>query len=136
MCGLPSALFTASQINIGNNYWSEVIKSMKPLYVTMFILFAVDALSMAINSLCLWKMVSINIIQEYCRVVCNYWFFLVIYLSLNMTFYLVTTDVNFGMDGTQSFQWVSNEGWINLVNDSHDIAVNEKTQLLSKISFQ
>ena len=102
--------------NIGNNYWSEEIKSMSPIYVTMFILFAVDGFSIATNSLCLWKVVNINILQEYCRVICNYWLFMAICHALNMAFYLGGTDINFGMDATQSFHWVSNDGWINFVN--------------------
>ena len=122
--------------NIGNNYWSETIKSLTPLYVTMFILFAVDAISVAINSFCLWKMVKINIIQEYWQTICNYWFFMAIFLAADLAVYFGSTDINFGMDETQSFHWVSNDGWIKLINDSYDIAVEEKIQLLSKINLQ
>ena len=122
--------------NIGNNYWSETIKSLTPLYVTMFILFAVDAISVAINSFCLWKMVKINIIQQYWQTICNYWFFMAIFLAADLAVYFGSTDINFGMDGTQSFHWVSNDGWIKLINDSYDIAVEEKIQLLSKINLQ
>ena len=99
----------------------------------MFILFAVDAFSAAINSVCLWKAMKLNVIQEYCRVICNYWRFMAIFVALNMAFYLSSTDINFGMDGTLTFHWISNKGWINLVNDSNHIAVEEKVQLLSKI---
>ena len=122
--------------NIGNNYWSEVIKSMNPLYITMFILFVVDAFSTTIHSLCLWKAMKLNVIQEYCRVIRSYWLFMTIFLAMDLAFYLATTDINFGMDGTQTFHWISCKGWINLVNDSHDIAVEEKEQLLSKIILQ
>ena len=37
-----------------------------------------------------------------------------------MTAYFATNDINMGMDGTQSFQWTSRKGWINLVNNSNE----------------
>ena len=119
--------------NIGNNYWSEEIKNIVPLFVTMTILFVVDTLSIILNAFCLWKVVKINILPEFYRTISKYWYFMTINLGYVMNVYFSTTDINLGMDQTQSFQWITNEGWINLVNTSTYLSSQEKTELISKV---
>ena len=100
--------------NVGNNYWSKKIKDIDPVLGTMTILFAFDTLNVLINSFCLWKVVRVNMIHEFCGVLRRYWYFQAIALGLNMTAYFASTDINLGVDGTQSFKWISHEGWIHL----------------------
>ena len=93
--------------NIGNNYWSEEIKNLGPILITMILLFAVDTLSMVLNSLAIWNAAKVNMLIEFCRVLSKYWFFIAIKLALNMIAYFATNDINMGMDGTLTFQWMS-----------------------------
>ena len=53
-----------------------------------------------------------------------------------MVQYNATLDVNFGVDDTQAFQWISNEGWINLVNESKVLRNEEKVELMANATFR
>ena len=116
--------------NIGNTYWSQEIKDLAPLLLTMFGLFAIDTLSVIINSICLWKMANINVIQEFCRVIRKYWLTLAIFLTANVTIYFSANDINGGIDKTGSFLWITDAGWMKLVNSSNYLTNEEKTKLL------
>ena len=118
--------------NVRNNYWSEEIENIGPLFLTMTILFSVDILSAVINSFWLQKAAETNIFQDFYRLLSKYWYFMVIKLAVRMTTYFATNDVNMGMDGTQSFQWTSQEGWMSLVNNSNVLTDKEKASLLQK----
>ena len=118
--------------NVGNTYWSKPIEDIGYLFLVMFGLFAFDTLSAVINSLWLWKMVKLNMLQEFSRVLKEYWLFMAVKLAFNMMVYFSANDINFGMDRTRSFPWVSHEGWINLVNSSKDLSYEEKVELLTK----
>ena len=116
--------------NIANTYWSQDIKDLAPLLLTMFGLFAIDTLSVLINSYCLWKMANINVIQEFCRVIRKYWLTIAIFLTTNMTIYFSANDINNGIDKTGSFLWITDAGWMKLVNSSNYLTNEEKTKLL------
>ena len=103
---------------MGNTYWSEKIEDIGYLLLEMFGLFAFDTLSAVINSLWLWKKVKLNMLQEFSRVLKEYWLFMAVKLAFNMMVYFIANDINFGNDGTRSFTWISDEGWIKLVNSN------------------
>ena len=117
--------------NIGNNYWSEKIDNLGPLFLTMSILFVVDLFSVIINSIWLWKVLNVSILLEFRRVLGKYWFFMATKLAFNMATYFATNDINLGMDRTWSFEWITEEGWKNLVKNSTDITDEEKSDILS-----
>ena len=121
--------------NVGNSYWGKPIKTLGPLFATMSILFAVDTLSVAINSFCLWKIIKVDMFQEFCRVLSRYKFFMAINLAQKMVLCFGSTDINYGIDVTRSFQWISDEGWRNLVNNSSDITPEEKAMLIAEKNF-
>ena len=116
--------------NIGNNYWSKEIDDLGPLLITMSVLFGVDILSVLINFFCIWKALKVNMLSEVCRVLNKYWYFMTIQLSASMSLYFAGTDINFGMDETLSFQWISNEGRISMVNASNVLTNEEKAEFI------
>ena len=107
--------------NVGNTYWSKKIEDIYSVLGTMAILFGFDTLNVLINSVCLWKVVRVNMTQEFCRVLRRYWYFQAIALGLNMTGYFASTDINLGVDGTQSFKWISRKGWMHLFFNSNNL---------------
>ena len=121
--------------NIGNTYWSTEIEDLGPLFVTMSILFGVDLLSIMINSFCIWKAVKVDMISEFFRFLKSYWYMLALWLSSNMVAYFSSIDINMGNDATGSFQWISNDGWINLVNMSSVLGNEEKVELIANAAF-
>ena len=119
--------------NVGNTYWSKEITDIGHFFLVLFGLFAFDTLSALINSFCLWKIITINIFHEFCRVLEKYWLFIGVKLSFNLITHFSSNDVNGGMDKTKAFQWISDEGWMDLVNRSSDLTNEEKAELLAKI---
>ena len=119
--------------NVGNTYWSTEMEDIGYFFLVLFGLFAFDTLSALINSFCLWKMLDINMFHEFCRVLEKYWFFMGVKLSFNMVTYFSVNDINAGMDKTRAFQWISDEGWMDLVNRSSDLTNEEKKELFTTI---
>ena len=120
--------------NVGNTYWSTEMEDIGYFFLVLFGLFAFDTLSALINSFCLWKTININMLQEFCRVVEKYWFFMAVKLAFNTVVYLPANDINAGLDKTRAFQWISDEGWMDLVNRSNDLTNEEKRELFTKVT--
>ena len=119
--------------NVKNTYWSTKLEDIGHFFLVLFGLFAFDTLSALINSFCLWKMVELNMLNEFCRVLENYWFFMGVKLAFNLATYLPANDINAGMDKTKAYQWISDEGWMHLVNRSSDLTNEEKAELFTEV---
>ena len=122
--------------NVGNTIWSNAIsiEDLAYLIVVMLAMLAFDILSALINSFCLWKIANINMLQQLSCVLEKYWLFIAINLALYVITFFPANDVNLGMDRTNHFQWISDEGLINLVNGSINLDNEEKEYLLSSIT--
>ena len=60
--------------NIRNNYWQyESIDDIGTVVEAVSLMFAIDLCSAIIAGLLLWKMCSINILREFCRIMDEYW---------------------------------------------------------------
>ena len=121
--------------DVSNTYWSGEMKDFGPVFRMMSILFFVDTLSVIINSFLLWKMLNVNMIEEFCRVLTKYWFLIAVPLELSMSLYLATKDVNLGIDETHAYLWIRNEGRAQLINSSNDLTEVEKTNVLANVTF-
>ena len=121
--------------NIGNTHWGNEIEDFSPLYVKMSILFGVDTMSFLMNSFCLWKVLNVNMLSETYRVLSKYWYFIAIYLSSNTNSNICSLDINIGYDPSASFLWITNEGWVTLVNDSTALTNEEKARLIAKVTL-
>ena len=121
--------------NIGNTHWGKEIEDLSPLYVKMSILFGVDTMSFLMNSFCLWKVLNVNMLSETYRVLSKYWYFIAIYLSSNTNSNICSLDINIGYDPSASFLWITNEGWVTLVNDSTALTNEEKARLIAKVTL-
>ena len=65
--------------NMRNSYWSyKEIEDISNVFVTMFILFAVDSLSVLFNSFYLWKIRNLKMHREFLRIFKKYWIFMAI----------------------------------------------------------
>ena len=122
--------------NIGNSYWNNEIEDIGPVVLTMTILFGVDMLSFFITVICFWKIAKVDMLQEFCRIIGQYWYYMAIILAFITAGGIITTDINLGMDESQSYQWITNDGWINLVNQSTHLTNEEKAELIAKRTLQ
>ena len=117
--------------NVGSIYWGEVIEDLGPLLFSMVILFVFDVLSVLVTSGVLWKVASINMLQEFRDGIDKYWLFFIIKLGSFWAGYFALTDINLGMDSTWSFDWITPEGRRCLINNSIDLTDEEKMTLMT-----
>ena len=115
--------------------WSEELENIGPVFLTITILFGVDTLSALTNSICLCKILNMNVLSEFSQVLRKYGHLIAIFGAANAVHYFASKDINLGLDHTMSFQWASKEGWIKLLNNSIDLTHEEKTELLAKSNF-
>ena len=105
-------------VNIGSTFWGKPIKNINYVFVMMFLLYSVDTISATINSIVLWKFTKINMLNEFCGVLTKYWLFMVIKLSHLISSYFASNDVNFGIDFSGKFEWLTPEGRLNLIQNA------------------
>ena len=114
-------------VNIGSTFWGQPIKDINNVFRIMGLLYTVDTISAAINSIVLWRITKINMLQEFCRVLTKYWLFVVIKLGYIMTNYFVSIDINFRADSSGKFEWTTSEGRLNLIYNSTYLTAEEIT---------
>ena len=86
---------------IGCSYWTyQEIKDIQPLLGMMAMLFAVDTLSVLLNFICIWFATKKNMIDEFYRVLGDYWYLMAIKLSFNLVTIFSGRDVNVAADST------------------------------------
>ena len=117
--------------DIGNTFWGTPIRDIGPLFYTMFILFSFDTVSALVNSIVLWKVIRVNMLQEFSRFISKYWFFMMTKLSFSMAHYFASKDVNGGMDSSGKLEWITPEGRLSLIYNSTLLNEEEMQMLLS-----
>ena len=65
-----------------------------------------------------WKCCKIDYPQEICKIMKKYWFIIVIKLSSTLSTWFNVRDINFGMDYTFEFNWITEEGRIRFLQNS------------------
>ena len=68
-------------------------------------------------------------LSEFGGVVRKYWLFMTVKLAYNMAAYFATNDVNFGNDSTGRFEWITEEGRLNLIHNATDLDREARTSL-------
>ena len=121
--------------NIRKTHWNEGIEDTGRIFLTMTILFSIDTMRVLVNAFCLWKTVNMNILSEFYRITCKYWYFMAVNLAHTMGYYIASTDINYGLDGTRTFQWTSNDGRVKQINNSTVLTNDEKTELIAEANF-
>ena len=97
----------------------------------MLILFVFDIISVIVTSIVLWKVANINMLQEFRDGIDKYWLFFIIKLGQLLTGYFGTSDINFGMDSSGNFDWITPEGRQILIYNSTDLTNEEKILLMA-----
>ena len=108
--------------NIKNDYWGyEKVEDIQRVFQMLFLLFAVDTASVFFNAFWLWTRVKVNLFQEFCLILGNYWFFIATKLAMIIAANFATNDINLGMDATREFNWITNQGRFGLINDTMEL---------------
>ena len=117
--------------NVGSDFWGGVIEDMRHLFYPMFILVTFDSMSVVVTSICLWKLVDVNMAQKFCRTVDKYWLFMVVKISMAVSSFFATIDVNLGNDISGEFKWITPEGRQSLIYSSNYLTDEEKASLFT-----
>lgn len=104
--------------NIGSTYWGEKIADIDHVLVPMAGLLLFDTISVVVTSFVLWKVANLKMLQEFRNSLDKYWLFFLIKLGKSMSKHFALTDINFGMDITGNFDWITPEGRLSLIYNS------------------
>ena len=129
--GPNSALFA----NISSRFWGKPIEDIRHLYYMTLLWFSIDVISATLNSICLWKVLKLNMLQELASVLNKYWHFMVVKFGYDMVSYFASTDINFGFDSTHNFRWITLDGRLYLIYNSTDLNDEEKDMLLDQTTL-
>ena len=112
--------------DIGNDYFGgKPIKDVESHYFAMFQMVVFDFFTMIISWISLAYFCKINLFKAFCNMMNKYWkIFLVTTPSLTLFFGL--KDVNFGMDFSGSFIWVTDEVRRYLIRNAVSLSEEEK----------
>ena len=123
--------FNSSLIrNVRNNYFGgEIIENVQHFYTVMFQMFSIDLLAMIISASVLHYYCKIHFLKEFCNVMRKYWTVLIVKLPI-LALHFGYNDINFGLDYTMKFSWITDEGRRKLIQDDPNLSMEEKTLLL------
>ena len=123
-------------IQLGNTLvvGGKAIKDVDTHYFAMFQMVVFDIFTMIISWLSLAYFCKINLFQAFCNMMNKYWkIFLVTTPSITLFFGL--KDVNFGMDFSGSFIWITDEGRRYLIRKAVNLSEEETLLLLSNTTL-
>ena len=109
---------------------NEITKDVGKTYGLMLLLFTIDLLSALLNTYLVNRFGKINLADEFCRVLDNYWYFMLSALVVNILQFMTLNDINWAMDWSFNFMWVTDEGRNVLIYNSTILSEVEKAELL------
>lgn len=120
---------------VGNNFFGEQpIVDVEPFYFGMIQMFAFDVVAVIMGGISLKYLCHINLFQEFCNVMKQYWMIFLIKLPSIIIYYFLK-DVNLGMDGTFEFLWTSEKGRQQLICNAVELSDEEKAALHGNCTF-
>ena len=119
---------------VKNDYFGgKAVKDVKHIYIVMSLMFSFDVFVMAISQLFLWYFCNLNLFQAYCNMMDKYWMLFMVKLpAIAMNF--GTRDINFGLDYSGDFLWITNDSRLSIICNSAEISDREKSDLLANVS--
>ena len=108
--------------NVGFGCWHfKAVVDESWNFLVMFGLFCMDLVSLLLNATIIWKTSHANIFQEFCYVLQKYWPILGLKLTHFMYYHFISNDVNFAMDRTLEYSWLTSNVNRSLMSNTTDI---------------
>ena len=93
--------------NVKNDEWHfKAVVDARWTFTVMFGLFAIDLISLLLNSTIVWTCCKIKILDEFCTVMQKYWYIVALKMINNVYNNFLSLDVNLGFDKTFKFDWI------------------------------
>ena len=121
-CGFAMAYYGPNGLLIGNvkngDWHFKAVEDASRTFNVMSGLFAVDLVSLLLNSTILWICCKINLLDEFCTVMEKYWLIIFVKMINNLYFNFFLRDVNLGGDMTMKFDWIARNESFGTFNDT------------------
>ena len=102
----PNANFIG---NVGIEVWGyKAVDDATRTFLLSFGMFALDLFSLLINTMIIWVNCKVNLFQEFCIVLHEYWYIVSLELILGAYLYFLSKDINLAYDWTFEFCWTMN----------------------------
>ena len=99
----PNANFIG---NVGIEIWGyKAVDDATRTFLISFGMFALDLFSLLINTMIIWVNCKVNLFQEFCIVLHEYWYIVSLELILGAYLYFLSKDINLAYDWTFEFCW-------------------------------
>ena len=120
--------------NIGNNWFGgKIMKDLQNFYIVMLELLTIDLISMIVTVASLYHFCNLHALQETCKLLKKYWWMMMLQLSV-VAVNFGGNDINFAMDFTGKFLWITDEGRYELIRNSSKLSQYEKAMLLQNMT--
>ena len=110
-CGFAMAYFGPNGHLLGNvrygDWHFKAVDDASWPFTIMLGMFAVDLISLLLNSTIVWTCCKINLLDEFCTVMQNYWYIIALKMINNIYLNFFLLDVNLAYDKTLKFDWIA-----------------------------
>lgn len=121
--------------DVGNNYFGGIpMDTVTPYYFGLFQMFVFDIIAMILSGVSLKYLCRINLLQEFCNVMKDNWKIFAVKLP-SITILYLSRDVNFGVDDSMEFSWITNEGRHHLICNAVELKDFEKAFLVQNCTL-
>ena len=94
--------------NVRNGQWQfEAVVDASLTFTVMSGLFAIDLISLFLNSTIVWTCCKIHLLDEFCTVMQKYWYIMALKMINNIYIRFFSLDVNLAGDWTLKFDWIT-----------------------------
>ena len=94
---------------VGIGIWGhDAIVDVNKTFLVSFGLFVIDVMSFCLNAIINWVYCNVNLFAEVCIVLQKYWYIMALHLANDTVLYFLENDINFALDWSLRFCWVTN----------------------------
>ena len=106
--------------NVRNGSWAYKMKYITWTFQVMIGLFSIDILCLVLNGSIIWIYCNMNLFKETSFVMKKYWYILAMNMVNEVWFHFYAQDVNFAVDPTGEFSWITNNKNISTTSNLTD----------------
>ena len=100
----------------------------------MLQMFAFDLFTLIISGVSLRHFSNIDLFKEFCNMMEMYWIVFLLKLS-SLALNFGQRDINFAMDYSMEFSWLTDEGLLNLTCNALDLSYEKHSGLLPNLTM-
>ena len=100
------------------------------LFDVMLQMIGVDLVSIVVCCILLWMFAKINLFYQFCYLMRQYWFILMVKVLSEIIIHFACNDINMGSNWGE-MEWITDEGRFTMIRNSTYLTNSEKNELLN-----